>query len=174
MGEVEMGAILALDLGTKCGFCLGVSSQTAVSGVWDLKHDRFAGGGMRYVRFRSKLNEVRAALPISLVVFEEVRKHAGTDAAHVYGGLMAILTEWCESKMIPYQGVPVGTIKKHWTGKGNASKDQMIAECNRREMAVVDDNEADAIALFDYAITDAGDDTWEQNEMLPDALPAPK
>ncbi len=33
---------------------------------------------------------------------------------------MGHLTAWCEHHNIPYQGVPVGTIKKHATGKGNA------------------------------------------------------
>lgn len=155
---MRMTNTLALDLGTKCGFCVGKDAVNAISGVWDLKQDRFSGGGMRFVRFRSKLNEIRAAMPISLVVFEEVRKHAGTDAAHVYGGLLAILAEWCESKLIPYQGVSVGKIKRHWTGKGNASKADMIAECQRREMAVVSDDEADAIALFDFAMTEMEND----------------
>jgi crossover junction endodeoxyribonuclease RuvC len=142
--------VLALDLGTKCGFCVG-SPESSMSGVWDLKHDRFSGGGMRYVRFRSRLNEIRSAFPIERVVFEEVRRHRGTDAAHVYGGLMALLTEWCEDNSIPYEGVPVGTIKKFWTGSGAASKDMMLAECEEREIVVVDDNEADAVALFHYA-----------------------
>jgi Holliday junction resolvasome RuvABC endonuclease subunit len=140
--------LLALDLGTRTGFCIG-TAEHQVSGVWDLKNDRFSGGGMRYVRFRSKLNEMRAAYPVSRVVFEEVRRHAGTDAAHVYGGFMATLMAWCEEHGVPYEGIPVGTIKKHWTGKGNANKAQMIAECQRRGMAIVDDNEADAVALFD-------------------------
>ena len=43
---------------------------------------------------------------------EEVRRHAGTDAAHVYGGLMATLTAWAELRGVPYEGVPVGTIKR--------------------------------------------------------------
>lgn len=160
--------LLALDLGTKCGFCVGKDADNAISGVWDLSPGRFNGGGMRFVKFRSRLNEIRAAFPISRIVFEEVRKHAGTDAAHVYGGLMAILTEWCESNRVPYEGVPVGTIKKHWTGKGNASKEMMIAECLQREMAVADDNEADSIALFDYAMTQMENETCSTAfEMFP-------
>jgi hypothetical protein len=27
---------------------------------------------------------------------------------------------WAELRGVPYQGVPVGTIKRHFTGKGNA------------------------------------------------------
>ncbi len=50
----------------------------------------------------------------------------GTDAAHVYGGLLATLTAWCEHHQIPYEGIPVSTINKATTGKGNASKVEMI------------------------------------------------
>lgn len=142
-----MGVILALDLGTKTGFCIGNEGAQA-SGTWNLKEDRFSGGGMRFVRFRARLEEMRAAFPISQVVFEEVRRHMGVDAAHVYGGLLGILTEWCENHQIPYEGVPVQTIKKFWTGKGNAPKEAMLAECGRRGFVVVDDNEADAVALW--------------------------
>ena len=93
-----------------------------------LRPGRFDGGGMRYLRFTNWLTEIdRLSGPISAIWFEEVRRHAGTDAAHVYGGLMATLTAWAELRGIPYEGVPVGTIKRHATGKGNAPKDAMIA-----------------------------------------------
>ena len=52
------------------------------------------------------------------IVTEHTCPHAGTDAAHVYGGLMATLTAWAELRGVPYAGVPVGTIKRHVTGKG--------------------------------------------------------
>jgi hypothetical protein len=97
--------------------------------------------------------ENQAAAPL-IVVFEEVRRHQGVDAAHVYGGLLAVLTAWCEEHGIPYQGVPVGTIKKNWTGKGNASKDQMMEEARSRGLNPVDDNEADALAIYDYAVAE--------------------
>ena len=50
------------------------------------------------------------------------------------------------------QGVPVGTIKRHATGKGNASKDEMIAAMRALGHAVTDDNEADALAILHWAI----------------------
>ena len=85
-----------------------------------------------------------------------MRKHAGVDAAHAYGGFMAHLTAWCEHHQIPYQGVPVGTIKKHATGKGNASKAEMIAAAKARGHDPVDDNHADALALLDWAMAQGG------------------
>jgi hypothetical protein len=67
---------------------------------------------MRYLRFTNWLTEIdRLSGPVAAIWFEEVRRHAGTDAAHVYGGLMATLTAWAELRGVPYAGVPVGTIK---------------------------------------------------------------
>ena len=87
-----------------------------------------------------------------MVVFEEVRRHLGTGAAHVFGGYLAHLTAWAEANRIPYQGVPVGTIKRHVTGKGNADKQAVIDAIRRLGFAPVDDNEADALALLHWAI----------------------
>jgi len=141
---------LALDLGTKTGWA-AASGDNIISGVETFKNDRFSGGGMRYLRFGKWLKETHGHLEIKTVYFEEVRRHAGTDAAHVYGGLMAVLTAFCEEHKIPYQGVPVGTIKKFWTGKGNAPKDVMIAEAIERGFNPIDDNEADALALLHWS-----------------------
>lgn len=146
-------ALLTIDLGTKCGWCLRSGSNT-VSGVWDLKGGRYEGGGMRFVRFRSLLEDLWlttvSSNSIKLIVYEEVRRHMGVDAAHVYGGLQAVLTSWCEDRpvKIPYEGVPVGTIKKYVTGKGNADKAAMIAAVRKFGFEPADDNEADAIALM--------------------------
>ena len=108
---------------------------------------------MRYLRFKNWLTEIKAQLgQVDAVYFEEVRRHAGTDAAHVYGGFLAVLTAWCEHHRIAYQGVPVGTIKKHATGKGNAGKDEMIAAAKAKGHPVENDNEADAIAILHWAL----------------------
>jgi crossover junction endodeoxyribonuclease RuvC len=140
-------ALLALDLGTTTGWAAGTTGAL-VSGVWGLKPSRWEGGGMKFVKFRQCLNEIQASRPIDLVVYEAVRRHAGTDAAHSYGGLLAVLTEWCEVNHIPYEGVTVQAIKSFWTGKGNASKDAMVAEAVRRGFMTTSDDEADALALF--------------------------
>lgn len=145
--------ILALDLGTHTGWALHHRDGTVTSGTEHFKPGRFEGGGMRFLRFKRWLTELlKTSGTLNAVYFEEVRRHAGVDAAHVYGGLMAHLTAWCEHHNIPYQGVPVGTIKKHATGKGNASKEEMLAAASRRGYAPIDDNEADALALLHWAI----------------------
>ncbi len=138
---------LALDLGTNTGWAISSSAGVITSGTESFKVGRFEGGGMRYLRFSRWLDEM-GSHGLAGIWFEEVRRHAGTDAAHVYGGLMATLTAWAENRKIPYSGVPVGTIKKHATGKGNANKEAMIAAAIRWGFKPSDDNEADALALL--------------------------
>ncbi|WP_256996361.1 hypothetical protein [Methylococcus capsulatus] len=108
---------------------------------------------MRFLRFKRWLTEIKqAAGDLDAVYFEEVRRHAGVDAAHAYGGFLAHLTAWCEHHRMPYQGVPVGTIKKHAAGQGNANKAAMVAAMRSMGFDPVDDNEADALALLHWAL----------------------
>ena len=150
------GPILALDLGTSMGWALRLGSETH-SGTVSFRPSRYDGGGMRYLRFRSWLDQlaIATALP-EAVYFEEVRRHAATDAAHIYGGFLACLTAWCEERSLAYQGVPVGTITRHATGKGNADKQAVIEAVRARGFRPANDNEADAIALLLWAIETNG------------------
>ena len=149
--------LLALDLGTTTGWALHSLDGLITSGTVSFRPGRFDGGGMRYLRFTNWLAELdRLSGPIASIWFEEVRRHAATDAAHVYGGLMATLTAWAELRGVPYEGVPVGTIKRHATGKGNADKAAMIAAARARGFSPADDNEADAIAILFWAIETKG------------------
>jgi hypothetical protein len=151
------GTILALDLGTTTGWALQAADGLITSGTVSFRPGRYDGGGMRYLRFTNWLTELdRLSGPIAAIWFEEVRRHAGTDAAHVFGGLMASLTAWAELRGIPYEGVPVGTIKKHATGKGNAPKQAMIHAACKRGFSPADDNEADAIAILLWATETQG------------------
>ena len=163
-----MKSILSLDLGTTTGWALRSRDGSIVSGSQSFKPERFESGGMRILRFNRWLTKVAVEIAeepysplgsqftektlIDIIVFEEVRRHIGTDAAHVYGGLLGQLEAMAELRKIPCKGVPVGTIKKHATGKGNAGKPLMMAAMQGLGYNPVDDNEADALALLHYAI----------------------
>ncbi len=142
--------ILAIDPGTKCGYAM----SSTESGVWNLSPRRHEGGGMRFFRLRNYL--VSACEGADLVVYEEVRGHKGTDAAHIYGGIVAIIQEHCEMHSIPYSGIPVGTIKKFATGKGNSDKVTMLATARKAWplTPIVDDNQADALWLLAWAMAE--------------------
>lgn len=149
-------AILALDLGTTTGWASSMGGIVH-SGTVSFRPSRYDGGGMRYLRFQSWLDQLArdGAMPAA-VYFEEVRRHVGTDAAHLYGGFLATLTAWCEREGVAYQGVPVATIKRHATGRGNAGKQDMVAAMQARGFSPADDNEADAIAILLWAIETRG------------------
>ena len=59
-------------------------------------------------------------------------------------------------RQLNLKGVPVGTIKRHTTGKGNAPKEAMIAAARGRGFSPADDNEADAIALLLWVLETNG------------------
>ena len=145
----ESRNILALDLGTMTGWAFSDDIRGTLSGTVDFSNKRFEGGGMRYLRLNNWLDETNPKR-LNGVYFEEVRRHLGTDASHVYGGFLGTLASWCERNFVPYQGVPVGTIKKYITGKGNASKQMVIDAVNARGYRITDHNEADAMALLLY------------------------
>jgi Holliday junction resolvasome RuvABC endonuclease subunit len=144
-------------LGSTAGWALQLTGDKIESGTISFRPSRYDGGGMRYLRFRAWLDSMAEdiAQPAA-IYFEEVRRHAGTDAAHLYGGFLATLTAWCEQHSIAYQGVPVGTIKRFITGKGNADKQAVIDAVRARGFRPADDNEADAIAILLWAIETRG------------------
>jgi hypothetical protein len=149
--------ILALDLGSSTGWAIRGANGAITSGVQQFRPNRFEGGGMAFLRFNHWLSELaESSGPITAVFFEEVRAHAGTLAAHVYGGFLAHLEAWAEFRDVPYQGVPVGTIKRYIAGKGNADKKTVIAAVKARGFAPADDNEADAISILLWAIENYG------------------
>ena len=142
---------IGIDPGTKCGWAvLDADGNRVESGTWDLKPRRHEGGGWRYVRLRTYLDELFMMWPDSQLAYEEVRRHMGTDAAHIYGGIVATVSAYCEDRPTPYVGIPVGTIKRHATGKGNAKKEQMMEAAGERwHWPMADDNEADALWVAD-------------------------
>jgi crossover junction endodeoxyribonuclease RuvC len=138
--------LLALDLGAKLGWALW-QDGVVTSGTSDLSksnHKRFEGPGMKFIRFTRLLKEFPRP---TLVNYEEVRRHLGVDAAHAYGAYQGHLVSYCDGQdpQIPYESIPVATIKARATGKGNASKEEMVTACQTiLNYSPVDDNESDA------------------------------
>lgn len=138
--------IIALDLGTTCGWAVFCDDKISSGSI---KLD--AKKANRFVAFRSMLEANYTSA--EFIFFEDVKRHVGTKAAQCYGGFKAILEAFAHEHIITMVGIGVGTIKKHATGKGNAGKTEMKAWA-RKELGrePVDDNEADALALLDYAL----------------------
>lgn len=142
--------LLALDLGTKCGFACSCGK----SGVWDLKPSSCESSGQRYVKFNLHLVTHHLFCGFQEVAYEEVKYHRGTDAGHVYGGLEAILQAFCIDRLIEYRGIGVSTIQREATGRGMAPKGQKkklmfdAAVQMFKGTNVIDDNHADALWIL--------------------------
>lgn len=146
--------IIGIDPGTACGWAvLDSNGNRLASGVWDLSSKRHEGGGMRFVRARSAFAELLRTFSPDVVGYEEVRSHRGVSAAHIYGGIVAVVSSECEEAGIAYTGQSVGQIKKFATGKGNAGKPAMIKAAEERWGPVADDNEADALWVAEFTRT---------------------
>lgn len=169
--------ILALDLGLNCGWAATlVRAANEVDyetqpifyalddGVFDIWHGtwQLKKQGDDFItpiaKFRSTLN----AFPeVSTVAYEDVKSlFRGNYAAINYGGLKTIIELFALEREIPIYPVGVGTIKKWATGKGNANKKIVMAECKTRlGITPRDGNEADALWLLDYIIKTHGGKT---------------
>lgn len=173
--------IIGVDLGTNCGIAWAdinpkdpASAAIIVAGQLDLSVGPYETGPLRHIRLKQFLS----VLCPDLVAFEDVKfspdvkgfggKRIGmivarvATASELLGGLKVTLTTWAEEHGVPAQGYPIGTIKKHATGKGNAGKPAMIKAANDKFGVDLDpegfeqtgaDNVADAMHICDMAIT---------------------
>ncbi|WP_347558550.1 polynucleotidyl transferase [Robbsia sp. KACC 23696] len=146
--------ILALDLGTNCGWALRDGNGVITGGTANFSASSTDRSGQRWLKFAAHLSRLKQqAGEIHAVYYEDVKNHTATQAAHVYGAFEAQVQIFCDINRIRLYGVGVGTVKKHWTGKGNAKKEEMVLAARAKGFRPVDDNHADALAILDYAIT---------------------
>ena len=151
--------LIGIDLGTSCGWTKGImvgDDWAMLSGIFDLSVRHGESKGMRFLRFEKSLKELigpEADLPKEcrpVIVYEDVRFFRGAAASSVYMGLRAILQRVCAELELEYLPIPVGTLKKTATGKGNASKDEVVAAAKLRwpdwrpENPKHEDDEADS------------------------------
>jgi crossover junction endodeoxyribonuclease RuvC len=139
--------VVAIDPGQRCGWAVRYPSGSVENGVWLLKPDRFSNMGSAMMLLRSNLETLFDQAKPDIVGFEEVRRHRGVDAAHWYGAITSRILEVCEVRQIPCRGIPVATVKKRATGKGNADKLAVFEAARVRfpNAKLIDDNDADAL-----------------------------
>ncbi len=152
--------ILALDLGTQLGWALR-SRGVRASGSESFAPRRNDGPGQRWVKFRRFLSDRAADAELGAIYYERpiLMTTNGPATVLMFGGFEAHLELWAELNRVPLHDVNVSTIKKHWTGKGNAKKPDMLRVCAERGLKPSDDNEADALALLDFALCAEGEHT---------------
>lgn len=143
---------IGLDPSTHFGWAVLDSDGNRIdSGVWEIKGDSWEGAGYRWLRLEKHLRIIlkfHMAPDNKLVLgYEAVKhRHRSSDAARAYFGCIAVITKLCEELSVPYTGINISDIKTQATGKGNASKEEMVSAANKHwSIEVSDDNEADAL-----------------------------
>lgn len=169
-----MARILAVDPGLHMGWALFEENKLLKSGTWHLRNTNASGcRGQAMETLELKLQDLIGDKTTDLV-YEDVRRHLGTTAAHMYGSIVGILDKYCYSQYgtVP-DTIPVKKAKKFASGKGNADKLEMIAAANRLynlSLGPKDDNEADAICIGHTYIHDQ----VHTNAATPRPVPGPK
>jgi len=156
--------ILAIDPATKTGWATLINGQVE-SGVQDFTKKRGESNGMLYIKFNAWLWELHkyaigfdpdGTTSFSLAIYEQAHMR-GAYATELLHGLTTRIQEFAAEIGAEYTAVHTGTLKKYITGRGNASKDDIIdwfTEKMRRRP--INDNESDAYAVLYYAIHELG------------------
>lgn len=135
--------ILAIDPGTQLGFCTEKSSGS-VSFARKYSNDRIRA-------FRDWLSDIVLKEKIKMVVYERPTQGMFM-ATRIHSHFEAIILLMCSYYGLGYMEVSAAEVKKWATGKGNAKKPQMIEACKERfGITPKDDNECDAMWIYDYA-----------------------
>ena len=148
-------SILALDLATVTGWAKWRKHVTSFGTV------TFGGRGTLFVRVLTSYRDWLAAQikegGFQAVIFESPyvgpRTHQAT--ARVLLGLAAVTELVCNDHGVRCMEANNASVLKHWTGRGGGKrkdkKARTLAACNERGFHPRDDDEADALALLDYA-----------------------
>lgn len=130
-----MSRTIAFDLGTTYGW-----ADDKGSGYGMINRDKRVFSFYNFVL--DKLFTKREGLPYTTIAFEDAKFQLG-NAIYPFNAQKAVLQLVAESQNLEFIGYSPMTIKKIFTGKGNATKDDML-----KKAGVQNHNEADAIAVL--------------------------
>lgn len=148
--------LLALDLSTRTGFCVGRASDTPKHGVWELGKD---GNHGRY--FSCLAAQLEAAIQVfkpDLVVMEAPlphqaekvqRNHPGT--VRVLLGLAAVTEMICHEQAVKCEEADVRDARQMVLGRQpKDGKIGVMTWCRSMGWNPQDDNAADSLLLWEY------------------------
>ncbi len=146
--------ILALDCATRTGWACLLDGNIE-SGVQDFTKKRGESNGILFMRFNKWLREI-TPFNVQVIAFEQAH-HRGGAPTEICVGLTTRVMEFAASIDAEYMAVHSASIKRQATGKGKASKADMMLWFERTVgRPAIDDNEADARALLGFIMEDLG------------------
>lgn len=138
--------VIGIDPGMSTGWAYTMDNGIMIAGTWTLREP---DNHPLVVLFRRICNLIDDVNP-ELVCYEE--PVARGNAAKVLNRQMGVIILACEVCAVAHYPVNPGTLKKHATGKGNATKEEMAeALWGKRRDYFDDHNAVDAHWLADYA-----------------------
>jgi Holliday junction resolvasome RuvABC endonuclease subunit len=144
--------ILSLDVASTTGWAISRLEY----GTWDFKTRKDESMGMKLIRLRSKLEEVKQLMDFNLIVYERPAGRFKNAIIHE-AKLLGLIEEWCETNSVAYRSYSATEIKMFATGKGSAGKPAMIkAAKDKLGYTGNDDNEADALWMLELANKEYG------------------
>lgn len=147
------GTIIALDLATATGYAVGRPGAVPEFGTKVLPSTGNDVG--RYIAaLEDWLTGVIDFYEPVLIVFEAPSVFMKTTPVTIEKlvGLTGETQRICYRRGVPNRSANPSQVKKFWTGKGNAKKPDMEATARRLGFRVDDDNQADALAIWYFAV----------------------
>jgi Holliday junction resolvasome RuvABC endonuclease subunit len=119
--------LLAIDPGSACGWAVHDADRIVASGVWNLAPRRGDSPGVRYLKLRSRLTDVKDRWPELELVAVEQAHHRGGAATEYAIGIVTHVQSWCAEVGVEHLTINTSVVKKAATGRGNADKAAMVA-----------------------------------------------
>ena len=149
--------ILAFDLATNTGVAFGGTSGVPIAMTYVLG-DAGAKHGARFTELLIVTRKLIKQFEPDVIVIEEAIAGGAVgdkNRVRLAMGLRAIVLSAAFVANITTHELPVSTIRKHFIGQGNLpgekAKQATVSRCERLGWPVRNDNEADALAAWDYA-----------------------
>ena len=148
--------LLCLDCATKTGWALYIDGKLTESGVQDFKKRRGESNGIMFLKFRKWLADLCTLYCPDIMVYEQA-SHRGGAATEICSNLTGRVQEIAADWEINCAHVRPSELKKFATGKGNAGKPEMMEAASMiLGRNPIDDNEADAVLMGQWAIEEFG------------------
>lgn len=145
--KLDTEYVLALDLGATTGFAI-LERNGTLARYDTIKSNPKHSKSLRIRWWYDAVKRLVCQYNPKLIAYEHVAAHKGTVAAHWYGAYEGLLMlAAADRQTVP---VPVGTAKKVFAGRGNASKEDTIAAVKARysvDLRPSQHDVADAIAV---------------------------
>lgn len=150
--------IFAWDMATKTGWAVGRDGREVYSGMKNFALRRGETQGILFMQFSNFVSYLvssnKGPGDKLIFVYEEAHFRGGA-ATQVCVGLRGVLLESAARLGAEVMSVRTRELKMFATGKGNASKEEMVIAARERggpqNGPIIDDNHADALWLLWYA-----------------------